>query len=77
MKVGKLVVVQIKIFVEDEKTFSTLTFMKIRLWNCLCEHLDLVVHMFAQPFYIVNIIFYDDAITTWMNEKTRKGFLIS
>jgi hypothetical protein len=39
MKVGKLVVVQIMIFVEDENTFSTLTFMKIRLWNCLCEHL--------------------------------------
>jgi hypothetical protein len=74
MKVGKLVVGQIMIFVENENTFSTLTFMKIRLWNCLCEHLDLVVHMFAQPFHIVNTFLYDDAITTWINEKTRKGF---
>ncbi len=69
--------VQIVIFVEDEKTFLTLTFMKIKLWNCLCEHLDLVVHMFAQPFHIVNTFFYDDAITTWINEKIRKGFLVS
>jgi hypothetical protein len=55
MKVVKLVVVQIMGFVEDEKTFSTLTFMKTRLWNRLCEYLDLVVRMIAKPFYIVDI----------------------
>jgi hypothetical protein len=27
---------------------------KIRLWNHLCENLDLVVQMFAQLFYIVD-----------------------
>jgi len=32
---------------EDEKTFSTLTFMKTKLQNWLCEHLDLVVCMFT------------------------------
>jgi hypothetical protein len=30
--------------------------------------------MFAQLFYIINNIFYDDAITTWTNMKTRKYF---
>jgi len=55
MKVVKLVVVQIMGFVEDEKTFSTLTFMKTRLWNHLCEYLDLVVGMIAKSFYIVDI----------------------
>jgi hypothetical protein len=55
MKVVKLVVVQIMGFVEDEKTFSTLTFMKTRLWNHLCEYLDLVVRMIAKSFYIVDI----------------------
>jgi hypothetical protein len=54
MKVAKLVVVQIMDFMKDERTFSTLTFMKTRLWNHLCEHLDLVVQMFAQLFYIVD-----------------------
>jgi hypothetical protein len=28
--------------------------MKTRLWNRMCEHLDLVVQMFAQLFYIVD-----------------------
>jgi hypothetical protein len=37
-KVTKLAMVQIMGFVKDERTFSTLTFMKTRLWNCLCEH---------------------------------------
>jgi hypothetical protein len=35
MKLAELDVVQIMGFVEDEKTFSTLTFMKIRLQNHL------------------------------------------
>jgi len=55
MKVIELVVVQIMGFVEDEKTFSTLTFMKTKLWNRLCEYLYLVVRMIAQPFHIVDI----------------------
>jgi hypothetical protein len=51
-------------FVEDDRIFSTLMFMKTRLRNRLCEHLDLVVRMFAQPFYTVDTFPYDDAITT-------------
>jgi hypothetical protein len=50
-------------FVEDDRIFSTLMFMKTRLRNRLCEHLDLVVCMFAQPFYTVDTFPYDDAIT--------------
>jgi hypothetical protein len=55
MKVVELVVIQIMSYVEDEETFSTLTLMKTRLRNCLCEYLDLVVRLIAQPFYIVDI----------------------
>jgi hypothetical protein len=54
-------------FVGDEKTFLILMFMKTRLWNWLCEHLDLVVCMFAQPFCTVDTFPYDHAITTWIN----------
>jgi hypothetical protein len=74
MKVAGLVVVQILGFVKYEKTFSTLTFMKTRLWNYLCEHLDILVRMFTQPFHIVNTFPYDDAIITWMEENARRGF---
>jgi hypothetical protein len=76
MKVAELTVVQIMRCVEDERTFSTLTFMKIRLWNKLCDHLDLMVCMFAQPFYNVDSFPYNDAITTWTDEKTRRGLLV-
>jgi hypothetical protein len=75
MKVAKLVVVQIMGSVEDDKIFSTLMFMKTRFRNQLCEHLDLVVGRFAQPFYIVDTFPYDDAITAWIDEKERRGLL--
>jgi hypothetical protein len=39
--------VQIMGSIEDERTFSTLTFMKTKLWDKLCDHLDIVVRMFA------------------------------
>jgi hypothetical protein len=75
MKMTKLAVIQIMGFVENERTFSTCTFMKTRLWNHLCEHLDMVVQMFAQPFYTIDTFPYDDAITTWTHEKARRGLL--
>jgi len=50
-------------FVEDDKIFSTLMVMKTRFRNRLCEHFDLMVRMFAQPFYTVDTFPYDDAIT--------------
>ncbi len=62
-------------FVEDERIFSTLTFIKTRLHIQLCEHLDLVVCMFTQQFYIVDIFLYDNAITPCINEKIKRGLL--
>jgi len=38
MEVMELVVVQIMGFVEDERNFLTVTFMKTRLQNMICEH---------------------------------------
>ncbi len=73
MKVVELAMAQIMGFVEDERTFSTLTFMKSILQNRLCEHLDLVVRMFAQPLYTIDTFPYDVAIMAWTNEKERRG----
>jgi len=75
MKVVELVMVYIRGYIEDERTFSIMMFMKTKLQNQLCEHLNLVVHMFARPFYIVDIFPYDDAIMAWINEKERRGLL--
>jgi hypothetical protein len=49
-------------FVEDEQTFSTLTFTKDKSCNKLGLHLDTIIRMFAQKFYTHP---YHEAITTW------------
>jgi hypothetical protein len=46
MKVVELVVVQILRFVKDERTLSTLIFMKTRFQNKLSKHL-IFMEMFA------------------------------
>ncbi len=51
--------------IEDEQTFSTLTFMKDKLHNKLGLHLDTIVCMFAQEFYTQENFPYEEAITTW------------
>jgi hypothetical protein len=51
VKLAKLVIVQVIGSVEDEKTFSTLSFMKSMLWNRLVGHLYIAIRMFIQDFY--------------------------
>lgn len=46
MKLVKLTIVQVIGNVKDEWTFSTLAFMKSKLWNQLTRHLNIVVCMF-------------------------------
>ncbi len=50
-KLVELIIVMVLGSVEDERTFSTLTFMKSKLRNQLTTHLDLVVRMYAQDFF--------------------------
>ncbi len=49
--------------------------MKARLQNKLCKHLDLVVHIYAQPLYTIDTFINDVAITTWIDEKAKRGLL--
>ena len=51
IKVAELAVVMVLGSVQDEKTFSTLTFIKNKLWNRLTTHLELKVGMKMQNFY--------------------------
>ncbi len=60
-------------FVEDEQTFSTLAFMKDKLCNKLGMHLDTIILMFAQKFYTQESFPYQEAITTWKDQKVRIG----
>jgi len=63
-------------YVEDECTFSMLNFMKDKLHNRLKPNLDTIVWMFVQKFYTHKNLFYQDAITTWKDQKVRIGVAI-
>ncbi len=51
LKLVEIVTIIVVCSVEDKKTFSTISFMKSKLHNCLTTHLDLVVQMYIQTFY--------------------------
>ena len=57
--------------VEDERTFSTLNFMKNKLRNRLLTHLPVVVGMHAQDFFSLSDFPYDAAYEEWRS-KSRK-----
>ena len=73
MKVAEIAHVQVLGSVEDERTFSSLAFLKSKLRNRLTTHLDLVVRMFAQDFYNLNTFPYQAAISDWKSKRVRYG----
>jgi hypothetical protein len=59
LKLVKIAIVQMLGLVEDEQTFSTISFMKSKLKNHLNEHLNIVMGMYTQTFYSLNTFPYD------------------
>ena len=51
--------------VEDERTFSILSFMKDKLRNRVQTHLPLVVGMHGQSFFDINMFSYEEAYNEW------------
>jgi hypothetical protein len=62
IKLVELAIVQVIGLVEDEKCFSTLTFMKTKLQNRLTTHLELVIWMFGQFFFTLQDFPFGEAI---------------
>jgi len=58
-KLAKIVIVQVLGSTEDERTFSTLSFMKSKLQNRFNEHLPMVVNMYFQTFFTLENFLYD------------------
>jgi hypothetical protein len=73
LKLGEIVVVLVLGYVKDEWTFSMLAFTKDKLRNRLGPHLDTIICMFAQKFYIQGNLFNQKAITTWNDQKVWIG----
>jgi hypothetical protein len=57
--------------VEDERCFFKKKFMKSKLKNKLTNHLNLVVRMFVQKQYSMDIYPFGDAIKNWWDRKQR------
>ena len=71
MKIAELAIVTVLEYVEDERTFSTLSFMKNRLRNRLSTYLPLVVGMHAQEFYSLSDCLYDTAYDEWKTSNRK------
>ena len=72
MKIAELTVVKVLESVEDERTFSTLSFMKNRLRNRLSTHLPLVVGMHVQEFYGLSNFPYDAPYDEWKTSNRKE-----
>jgi hypothetical protein len=57
-----MAIIQVISNVENERTFSTLTFMRSKLWNQLVGHLDNVIGMFIQDFFTKDTFSFQVAI---------------
>jgi hypothetical protein len=59
--------------IEDEKCFSDLGFMKNKVRNKLTTHLDMVVKMFTQKFFTLNIFPFVAIMNSWTIAKSCHG----
>lgn len=65
MSLAKLAIVQVISNIEDERTFSTLSLIKSKFQNWPLEHLNTIIHMYAQQFYSLETFSFHDAIIDW------------
>ena len=71
MKVVEIAHVQVSTNVEDERTCSSLSFLKSKVRNLLTTYLDLVVRMFAQDYYTLNTVPYQVVKSNWKAQRVR------
>jgi hypothetical protein len=72
IKVAEIAIVMVLGSIQDERTFSTLTFMKNKLCNRLTTNLAMVVGMKSQSFFTLNDFSYDAAYESWRDETKRQ-----
>jgi NADH:ubiquinone oxidoreductase subunit 4 (subunit M) len=69
----EITIVMVVSTMEDDKIFSIINFMKSKLCNCFTTHLDLVVRMYVQKFYRLEIFPFYTIIKEWGKEKLQYG----
>lgn len=73
IKVAEVAITAVLGNVEDERTFSTLSFMKSKVRNRLGGHLDACVKLYAQEFFTMENFLFLNAIDSWRDETVRRG----
>jgi len=73
LKLVEITTVMVVGCVKDEKTLSTVNFMKSKLHNHLTTHLDLVVRMYEKKIYKLKTFPFYIAIKEWGKEKLWYG----
>lgn len=72
-KVAEVAICAVLGSMEDERTFSTLNFMKSKLHNRLSGHIDTCVKLFSQDFFTLKSFPVSKAISSWREERLRRG----
>jgi hypothetical protein len=72
IKIVEIAIVMVLGLVQDERTFSTVTFAKNKLRNQLTTNLGLVVAFQSQNFYTIDSFPYDATFESWRIETKRQ-----
>jgi hypothetical protein len=73
IKLAEIAMVHVLGSVEDERAFSSLTFLKDKLRNRLDgDHLGIVVGMHGQSVYTLETFPYDDCFKQWVHSAERQ-----
>jgi hypothetical protein len=72
VKLAQIALVHVLGSIEDERCFSSLTFLKDKVRNRLVsDHLSAVMGMYGQQVYTLESFPYDDCFKTWVHSAER------
>src|ERR1700738_3303695 len=74
LKLAEITLVHVIRSVEDERVFSSVSFLKTKLRNSLDPHLGLVVGMYSQNMYTLQNFPYDVVFDSWTNVAPVNGY---
>jgi hypothetical protein len=57
--------------VEDEHCFSSVSFLKNKVRNCLNAHLQMIVAMYAHKFFTLDTFSYQVAYDLWLDVQAK------
>ena len=73
LKLAEIALVHVIGSVEDERVFSSVSFLKTKLRNSLDPHLGVVVGMYSQKIYTLQNFPYDAVFDSWTNAAPVNG----